>query len=217
MIAIEPNNTTSSRGERKLAILAAALAVFSEKGIEATTIDDIRLRSQSSVGSIYHHFGTKEAIAATLFMQGLDGYWTGLIAAVQSAPTARQAIHGLIEAHMGWIVAEPELSRFMFGRRQAVSAAHEQAVRQCTAGHFTVLFDALKPWFKQGALRRLPFELYSPLLMGPSQELARNWLAGRRKLDPRDAVAELSRAAWLALATDPCTSTDPLSREGSTP
>jgi AcrR family transcriptional regulator len=195
--------TTPPHSDRKQAILAAALAVFADKGIEAATIDDIRRHSKASVGSIYHHFGTKEAIAATLFMQGLDAYWTELIAAVQAAPNAERAIHGLIEANVGWIVAHPDLARFMFSRRQAVSAAHEQTVRVCTAGHFKRMLAVLKPWFAQGILRRLPHELYGPLLMSPSQELVRSWLGGRSTLDPRTAVDELSRAAWLSLACDP--------------
>jgi AcrR family transcriptional regulator len=198
-----PSASPKPPSDRKQAILAAALAVFSDKGVEAATIDDIRQHSKASVGSIYHHFGTKEAMAATLFIQGLDDYWSGLIAAVQQAPTAERAIHGLIAANIAWIVAHPDLARFMFSRRQAVSAAHEQAVKDCTAGHFKGMLAALKPWFTQGILRRLPHELYSPLLLSPSQELVRGWLSGRSKLDPRTAVDELSRAAWLSLACDP--------------
>jgi AcrR family transcriptional regulator len=200
---MHPATETTPVTPRKQAILAAALAVFSAKGIEAATIDDIRQHSKASVGSIYHHFGTKEAIAATLFMQGLDAYWTGLIAAARAAPTAERAIHGMLEANLGWIVAHPDLARFMFARRQAVGAAHEQAVRDCTAGHFKTMLETLKPWFAQGILRRLPHELYSPLLLGPSQELVRAWLAGRSKLNPCSAIDELARAAWLSLACDP--------------
>jgi len=195
--------TSPPRHDRKEAILAAALSVFSQKGVEAATIEDIRRHSNASVGSIYHHFGTKEAIAATLFIQGLDDYWTQLIAAVQAAPTAQRAIHGLIAANIEWIMSHPDLARFMFLRRQAVSAVHEQAVKECTAGHFKGMLAALKPWFSQGVLRRLPHELYNPLLMSPSQELVRSWLDGRGKLDPRTAIDELSRAAWLSLACDP--------------
>ena len=189
--------------DRKSTILSAALAVFSEKGIEAATIEDIRLQSQASVGSIYHHFGTKEGIAAALFAQGTDDYWAQLIARVQSRPSAQKAIHGLIEAHIGWITANPDLARFLFARRQAVSPAYEQAIRQRTAEHFKALFGLLKPWFKQGLLRRLPADLYAPLLMGPAQEFSRLWLGGRVELDPRLAIKELSLAAWRCLATDP--------------
>jgi AcrR family transcriptional regulator len=189
--------------ERKSAILSAALAVFAEKGIEAATIDDIRQRSQASVGSIYHHFGTKEGIAAALFMQGLDDYWAQLIERTAQAEDAERAIHAMIATHLEWVTANPELARFLFSRRQAVAPAHEQDVRELTAGHFKTLLDLLKPWFRQGILRRLPHELYAPLLLGPAQELARHWLSGRVKLDPRSAIDELAGAAWRSLAAEP--------------
>lgn len=189
--------------DRKSSILAAALAVFAEKGIEATTIEDIRQRSQASVGSIYHHFGTKEGIAAALFTQGIDDYWAQLIASAAGAQNAERMIRGLIEAHIGWIADKPELARFLFSRRQAVSQAYEEAIRRRTSEHFKTLFELLKPWFKQGVLRRLPVGLYAPLLMGPAQEYSRQWLGGRIDIEPRVAIRELSQAAWRSLAVDP--------------
>lgn len=189
--------------DRKSSILAAALAVFAEKGIEATTIEDIRQRSQASVGSIYHHFGTKEGIAAALFAQGIDDYWARLIASVAGKASAERAIHGLIEAHIGWITDKPELARFLFSRRQAVSQAYEEAIRQRTADHFRTLFELLKPWYRQGILRRLPAGLHAPLLMGPAMEYSRQWLGGRTDVEPRAAIRELSQAAWRSLAADP--------------
>jgi AcrR family transcriptional regulator len=197
VIDLEPST------DRKSSILAAALAVFAEKGIEAATIEDIRRRSQASVGSIYHHFGTKEGIAAALFAQGIDDYWARLIASVAGRKSAERAIHGLIEAHVGWIAEQPELARYLFARRQAVSAAYEDAIRQRTAEHFKTLFELLKPWFKQGILRRLPAGLYVPLLMGPALEYSRQWLGGRSDVEPRAAIKELGQAAWRCVAVEP--------------
>ena len=192
-----------TQADRKSAILSAALAVFSEKGIEATSIDDIRQRSQASVGSIYHHFGNKEGIADALFAQGLDSYWQQIKANVARAGNAEFAIHAIVSTHLNWIVEQPDMARFLFARRQAVSAEHDDAIRQRTASHFKEVFEKLKPWFKQGVLRRMPVELYGPLLLGPSQELARNWLGGRVGFNPLDAIDELSSAAWRTLATNP--------------
>ena len=188
--------------DRKSAILAAALEVFMEKGVEAATIDDIRKRAKASVGSIYHHFGTKEGIAAALFADALDDYWACLLERAKAARDARAAIEGLIGAHLDWIVARPQLARFMFSRGQAISGEHEQAIRQRTGGHFKALMAVFKPWLDGGAIRRLPAELYGPLLMGPAQELARQWLEGRMRGDPRQAAGELGAAAWRCLAAD---------------
>jgi AcrR family transcriptional regulator len=189
-------------GDRRSAILSAALAVFTEKGIEAATIDDIRRKSGASVGSIYHHFGNKDGIAAALFAHTLDDYWARVLAAVADEADARAAIRALVGTHLHWIVAKPDAARFLFSRRQAVGAAHEESVRQHTAGHLKQLLKLFKPWFNEGVLRRMPVELYVALLLGPAQELSRHWLGGRIAFDPRDAVAELSAAAWRSLAEE---------------
>ena len=43
--------------------------LFLEQGIETTSIEMIRAKSESSVGAIYHHFKNKEGIVAVLFFQ----------------------------------------------------------------------------------------------------------------------------------------------------
>src|SRR5690348_16460533 len=50
----------------KQAILDAAKQLFTEKGYEATTINDIVAQSGISVGSVYHHFGGKAEVFMAL-------------------------------------------------------------------------------------------------------------------------------------------------------
>ena len=57
-----------ARSSRKQEILQAALACFTEFGVEATTIEMIRDRSGASIGSVYHHFGNRERIIAALYL-----------------------------------------------------------------------------------------------------------------------------------------------------
>jgi AcrR family transcriptional regulator len=61
----------AERGERQEAILSAALECFTSRGFAATTVEEIRRRSGASIGSIYHHFGGKEGLAAELCVEGL--------------------------------------------------------------------------------------------------------------------------------------------------
>ncbi|VFT27135.1 transcriptional regulator [Pseudomonas aeruginosa] len=62
------------RSSRKDEILQAALACFSEHGVDATTIEMIRDRSGASIGSLYHHFGNKERIHGELYLAGIGQY-----------------------------------------------------------------------------------------------------------------------------------------------
>ncbi len=59
-----------ARGHARVAaLLEAASAEFAERGYEATTMTAIAARAESSIGSLYQFFPTKEQVAATLMEQ----------------------------------------------------------------------------------------------------------------------------------------------------
>jgi AcrR family transcriptional regulator len=55
--------------------LKAALSLFSRQGYRATSMRQIASRCHLSVGNLYHHFGSKEAI----FQRLIDQYWEVLL------------------------------------------------------------------------------------------------------------------------------------------
>lgn len=64
-------NPQQERSTRRLAtFLEAAAALFAEVGFEATTMQAIADRSDSSIGALYNYFPDKQSIAAIL----LNGY-----------------------------------------------------------------------------------------------------------------------------------------------
>jgi AcrR family transcriptional regulator len=48
-------------------LLEAAAALFSEKGVDATSVADVAERAGCSVGSVYHHFRDKRALLYAVF------------------------------------------------------------------------------------------------------------------------------------------------------
>jgi AcrR family transcriptional regulator len=50
-------------------VLAAALAVFTAKGYQRTTLDDIAARASTTRGAVYHHFENKAAIYEALLLE----------------------------------------------------------------------------------------------------------------------------------------------------
>ncbi len=58
--------------KRREDILTAARALFFEKGLRGTTIDDIARSTELARGTIYLYFETKEEIYATILLEGMD-------------------------------------------------------------------------------------------------------------------------------------------------
>lgn len=186
--------------DRREQILAGALDAFSEKGFAAATIEDVRARSGASTGSIYHHFGDKEGLAAHLYVGGLRDYQAGFLARLRRAPAAEGAIKGLVRHHLTWIERNAHLARFIFGRRETeVVAAVEEPMRQLNRELFAESRALLEPWFADGSLRPLPLDVFHSLLLGPGQEFARAWLAGKNQTSIASARRALAEAAWAAL------------------
>jgi AcrR family transcriptional regulator len=194
---------SAERGERQEQILSAALECFTERGFAATTVDEIRRRSGASVGSIYHHFGGKEGLAAELYVEGLRGYQEGLLEALERTPDVEASIRALVKHHLRWVEANPRLAKFLMGRRETeLRLATEARVRELNREFFPRVGAWMERHVRSGALRSLPADLWEPLLLGPSQEFARLWLAGRTKLSLRRAERELAEATWNAVRGD---------------
>jgi len=57
-----------SRSQRtQESLLNAAAILFSEKGVDATSVADVASRAGCSVGSVYHHFRDKKALLYAVF------------------------------------------------------------------------------------------------------------------------------------------------------
>ena len=194
---------SAERGERREAILSAALECFTDRGFAATTVAEIRDRSGASIGSIYHHFGGKEGLAAELYVEGLRGYQAGLLEALERTPHAEGSIRGLVRHHLRWVESNPKLAKFLMGRRETeLRLATEARVRELNRGFFPQVGAWMERHVRSKELRPLPPDLWEPLLLGPSQEFGRLWLAGRTRISLRRAERELAEATWNAVRAD---------------
>jgi AcrR family transcriptional regulator len=186
--------------ERREQILAAALAEFTAHGVSGGSIEGIRSRSGASVGSIYHHFGSKEEIAATLYVEGLRSYQEGFVAALDAAASTRQGVEDAVRHHLAWIADHHELAAFLLLERDArVLVGSSEALRLLNLRFFRAVRDWTAPRVRGGELRALEPEVLTALWIGPSQELGRHWLADPGRVSLTEAAPELAGAAWRSL------------------
>lgn len=192
--------TVAAPSQRQEEILAAALGAFTEKGFAAATIEDVRTRSGASTGSIYHHFGGKEGLAAALYVEGLRDYQRGFLRELRRRRGAEETVKGVIRYHLRWIARNADLARFIFHRHETeVRAQTQEPMAQLNRRLRSEADALLEPHYESGALRRLPLDLFNAVLIGPSQEFARHWLGGRTKTSIKSAEREFGEAAWRAL------------------
>ena len=183
---------------RRRDILDGALECFTRKGFDATTMADVHEASGASIGSIYHHFAGKEELAAALYATGLRDYQEGFLAELLAHDDAEQAVKALVRHHLRWVAAHRDLAAFLLQpRRPDVLLASQAQVGDMNRR----LFREVGEWLgsHSGAVRDLPRDVFYTLLIGPSQEFCRHWLAGRTTTPIQEAAHALGQAAWDAL------------------
>ncbi len=189
-----------ARAQLKRRILQGALACFNEHGIEATTIEMILARCEASVGNLYHHFGSKEGLVAALFFCTLDDQAALLDAELATALTMQEGVAALVHSYVDWVTAQPELARFLFQARSAVSKGpHAAELQQRNRARAKLVMG----WFAQpgrvGALKDWPPELLPSLVIGQAENYCRAWLSGRVKATPKQYRSMLAEAAWASV------------------
>jgi AcrR family transcriptional regulator len=186
--------------DRRGDILSAALACFVARGIDASTIADIRDRAGATTGSVYHYFEGKDAIVGALYVEVLRGYQRDLAESLDGRASPRAFVRGVVEHYLSWVEAHPDAARFLFdARRAGAIAAVEGEIGAANVESVRALRSRMQRWIATGEIRKMPTELYVAILAGPAEAFARQWLAKRTKTEMRRARGLLAAAAWCAL------------------
>ncbi|MBI4851626.1 MAG: TetR/AcrR family transcriptional regulator [Acidobacteria bacterium] len=181
-------------------ILKTALECFNELGFQATTIEEIRIRSQASIGSIYHHFTNKEQLAASLYLEGLRSYQEGFLEVLEKHNEAENGIKALVIYHLEWVTSNANLAKYIFHSRQSEFIGAEKSnLKAMNKDAFQAFTKWLRPHIKKDKVKDLPADVCLSILIGPSQEFARHWLSNRVKTNITEASALLADAAWNSL------------------
>ncbi|MFI0357297.1 TetR/AcrR family transcriptional regulator [Actinomadura sp. 9N407] len=74
-------------------VLDAALEIAAESGPGAATMTAIAGRLGAPTGSIYHRFGSRDLLIATLWLRAVRGFQQGFVAALEAGDGETAALH----------------------------------------------------------------------------------------------------------------------------
>jgi AcrR family transcriptional regulator len=179
------------RGEEtRQRLLDAALAVHAAGGAEGFTVHAVVAGSGVSLGSLYHHFGSFDGLAAALYARCMAALLDDIVAALTRTRTPRSGIRAVVTAYLGHVTGNPAGARFIHASAYAAYLpAHVEMIDAVKTPRMARMARWLAPHVAAGAIADLPDPLTEMLLIGPVAELSRRWLNG--------ADIDLTRAAKL--------------------
>lgn len=118
----KPKKTRNTRGQKRVAktrrkLKEAALDVFSEKGVEAATVEDITDKADLGKGTLYRHFADKDEMVFTLIEDAIEH----LIERLRSYPNEPETLEDVLEhflnAHYSFFAENSEEFILLFQGR----------------------------------------------------------------------------------------------------
>lgn len=189
-----------ARKKWKREILRAALRCFNQQGVESATIESVREAAACSVGSIYHHFGSKEGIVSYLYFSALNDQSDLMQACLEETSSAEEGVKRLVCSYLDWVLQNPDLARLLYTVRRVVSTGEDaDRLKAINLERYKALGAWLKYQVKHKRMAALPKEVYTSLLFGPLESYCRAWLGGRVAASPKEVKAALCESVWRSL------------------
>lgn len=165
-------------------VMRAALRLFVEKGINATTIKDISRAGGVSEGALYRHFKSKEDLAFYIFSTHLNDFTMRLAAAVGEGKTTVEKIRLYIKTC--FLAYEEDKRLFDY----LIISEHREFDKFPTShkhpGH--VAIGMMEEGLKKGEVRRMDPVVAASLLLG---SVIRLCISRARRAIDRDLKAEI--------------------------
>ena len=161
---------TLSEAERREQILAAARAVFDEKGYELATVSEIVRRAGVAQGTFYLYFESKKNIVVALARRPMELVTQRLRAEISGAPSFEQALRMMVRTAFAVGRDYPDLCRLMHMGGNAMAWAKETAEGKDMRAMGVMMFQqAAESGQMEDIEPEIAFDLFHSLLSGAMQ------------------------------------------------
>ncbi len=193
--------------QRREEILAAAMEVFSEHGIQHTAIDRVAEAAGVSKALIYEHFASKTELQETLLRQLTNELVEDIVTAVAAATSdddadSRDRLRAGIDAYFRFIERRRGAWHMLF--RESIGKEAAEVVlsieRTLSAAIVDVLSEAPETVPLLGDVESgVRLRVAAQMLTGAMQ-WAGNWWVDNMELAPRETIVEWALdSLWLGL------------------
>lgn len=105
--------TRSEEGDKRAAILAAALELFVERGYYGTAVPAVAERARVGAGTIYRYFKSKEDLVNALYRQCKEELATHVLIGIPTQAPPREQFHLLWTRLAEFTVQNPQIFSFL--------------------------------------------------------------------------------------------------------
>jgi len=185
-------------------LLDGALRVHEATGREGFTVHAVVAESGVSLGSLYHHFGSFDGLAAGLYARCMEHLLDAVVAALSSKRATRSGIEAVVVAYLAFTRDHADEARFIHAAAYASFLPdHAVAIAAAKAPRIEAIAAWFRPRIAAGEIAPITEPLLEMVLIGPAAETSRRWLAGQPGIDLDEAMRVLPKLVARALLAGP--------------
>ena len=146
---------------RKEAILAGALKVFNQLGIDKTTMDEIAKESGFGKATLYYYFSSKEEVFIEIMNYGWKDLWQGIESQIISDLKPRKKFIDIVKEIAKIVTADKVLYGFLFTAPNYIQEPKNQTWKK----YQNRLYSVLQSIIEEGIQKKEFLDINPGLLM----------------------------------------------------
>jgi TetR/AcrR family transcriptional regulator, repressor of fatR-cypB operon len=178
---------------KRESIMTSALALFAERGFNATTVPMIATSANVGAGTIYRYFENKEVLVNTLFQDYVETFTNTIKDQFPFHKPVRNQFHHIFKAMI--LFTNQNEHALYFIKKHSASHFLDQQSRT----DFNQLLNLLRNFFDTGkqhaVIRNLPSEALIAIVYGAFLELQNLVRAGELDPDP-ELLSNIEESLW---------------------
>jgi AcrR family transcriptional regulator len=148
-----------------------------------------------AVGTIYHHFNSKDEIINELYLQIKKEFGKRTQAALADSNTPKEAFSNIFKAVYKYYTQNP--LKFIFTEQVAFTPIITEETKKKSQGYYQPVIDFFEEQLSGGTFRKIPIELLGQLYYGNIKTLIQMKLSENDHLTG-DIVEEAIYTSWIS-------------------
>jgi AcrR family transcriptional regulator len=182
---------------KKKAVLQSTLKLISELGVHNTPMSKIAKDSGVAVGTIYHHFDSKEEILNDLFLEIKREFGERLDTVINKNMTPKETFSETFKSVYYFYSKNP--LKFIYTEQVAFTPIISEQIKLKSQGYYKSMIEFLEKLIADGIFRDIPLNLLSQLCYGNIRTLVQMELTENGSIT-EELLEEAIHTTWISFA-----------------
>lgn len=184
--------------DRRTAILETSLKLFAHEGYFNTSVHDIRKKADVSIGTIYHYFDNKEAVALALYHELVGRLTTALREIFKANDSSHDCCRAVMRFLFEMAEASPEEMHYILYARHQEFMPGEKPI--CSSKPFEMILNMVVRGIERGEIRNIDPAVATTSIFGGAMRLIHLWLDGALPGPLSRYLDDTWECGWRAVA-----------------